>query len=99
MGSWLARALAILSAIALFLLAAVSVDQAQVPLRFLAWQTPPFSLFWWLLAAFLAGLALGLGLAAAGRARQALRNRRLRKELEAANLELRQLRGAPPDAD
>ena len=99
MGSWLARALAILAAIALFLLAAVSVDQAQAPLRFLAWQTPAFSLFWWLLAAFLGGLALGLGLAAAGRARQALRNRRLRKALQDANLELQQLRGAQPDAD
>ena len=98
MGSWLARALAIAAAGALFLLAAVSVDQAQAPLRFLAWETPPLSLFWWLLAAFLAGLGLGLGLSAAGRARQALRSRRLRKALTAANQELQRLRDAPPDA-
>ncbi len=55
----------------------VAVDQDQVALRFLGSRTPEWSLFWWLLAAFLAGAGL-MGVALLpGRARTAWRIRRL----------------------
>ena len=90
--SWLRRALAVLAALVLFLFALVAVNQEQISLRFLAWQTPALSVFWWLLVALLLGLMLGLAAAVSVAARRSMRNRRLRKELLAANEELHRLR-------
>ena len=73
-------------AIVLFCFALLAVNQAQVALRFLDWQTPEVSVFWWLLLAFLLGLvvaALGFGLAS---------QRALNKELDASRRELERLR-------
>ena len=93
---WLRRALALLSALVLFLLAVVAVNQEHISLRFLAWQTPAISVFWWLLIALLLGLLLGLAATAGTTARRSLRNRRLRKELQSANDELARLREPAP---
>ena len=90
--TWLRRALAVLAALVLFLFALVAVNQEQISLRFLAWQTPALSVFWWLLVALLLGLTLGLAAAVSMAARRSMRNRRLRKELLAANEELHRLR-------
>jgi len=84
--------LVVLSAVALFLVALVAVNQSVISLRFLSWQTPEWSVFWWLLLAFLIGLVLGLlGIVVLG-AKQSLKNRQLRKDLELANRELHRLR-------
>jgi hypothetical protein len=41
--------------------AALSVNQYEMALNFAIWQTPfVLSMFWWLLAAFLIGLLVGL---------------------------------------
>ena len=90
--TWLRRALAVLAALVLFLFALVAVNQEQISLRFLAWQTPALSVFWWLLVALLLGLTLGLAAAVSMAARRSIGNRRLRKELLAANEELHRLR-------
>lgn|SRR5690606_1608423 len=79
-------------AVVLFCFALLAVNQTQVALRFLEWQTPEVSVFWWLLLAFLLGLfvaALGFGLASL---RMRLRQRALNKELDAARRELERLR-------
>ena len=73
------------------------MNQEQITLRFLAWQSPALSVFWWLLIALLLGLSLGLAGALGMSARRSLRSRRMRKELQAANAELQRLReSAPP---
>lgn len=90
--TFLTRLLWALIALALFCFALLAVNQSQIALRFLNWQTPELSVFWWLLAAFVLGILLAsLGcMLVSVRAR--LRQRQLRKELEAAQRELEKLR-------
>lgn len=90
--TWLRRALAAAAALVLFLFAVIAVNQDQISLRFLTWQSPELSVFWWLLTALLLGLILGLGAAAVMAARRSMHSRRLRRELRAAHEELRSLR-------
>ena len=46
--------------ILVFLFAALAVNQQQVALSFLGWQTPfTLSIFWWLFMALLLGILLG----------------------------------------
>ena len=78
------RILAALIAIALFLFAVIAVNQEQVSIRFLTWRSPEWSLYWWLLIAFLAGAVVGAAALLPGRAKGALRIRRLRKALDEA---------------
>ena len=82
---------AVLAVIA-FLLAALAVNQEPVALEFLTWQTPRWSVFWWLLAAFAAGLLLGLLGITVLTTKLSLRNRRLAKQLGNAEQELRKVR-------
>ena len=43
-----------------FLFAALAVNQQQVALSFVSWQTPfTLSIFWWLLMALVLGIVLG----------------------------------------
>ena len=79
------QALLALAVAALFLFAVIAVNQEQVSIRFLNWRSPELSLYWWLLIAFLAGAAVGAAALLPGRARSALRNRRLRKALNESN--------------
>jgi uncharacterized integral membrane protein len=51
----------LLVGIAVFAFALLAVNQAPVALKFLIWQTPVVSLYWWLLLAFVCGLLLGAG--------------------------------------
>ncbi len=78
------RPLAALAAVASFLFAVIAVNQEQVSIRFLTWRSPEWSLYWWLLIAFMAGAAVGAAALLPGRARVALRIRRLRKALNEA---------------
>ena len=90
--TWLRRTLVVLAALVLFVFAVVAVNQEEISLKFLAWRTPAFSVFWWLLIALLAGLLLGLTAAVGMTARRSMRNRRLLRELDAATGELQRLR-------
>ena len=78
------RLLVALVAFALFLFAVIAVNQEQVSVRFLTWRSPEWSLYWWLLIAFLAGAAVGAAALLPGRAKGALHVRRLRKALDEA---------------
>jgi uncharacterized membrane protein YciS (DUF1049 family) len=79
-------------AILLFCFALLAVNQGQVALRFLTWETPEVSVFWWLLLAFFLGAtvcALGFGLMTV---RLRLRQRSLDRQLQASRSELEKLR-------
>ncbi len=82
----------VLLAVALFCFALLAVNQDQVTLRFLSWQTPEVSVFWWLLAAFLLGLILGSVAVGLGSLRLRLKQRSLGRELQASRGELQKLR-------
>jgi uncharacterized integral membrane protein len=75
-----------------FCLAGLAVNQEPISLKFVTWQTPQLSVFWWLLAAFSTGVLLGLVGISVVRARLGLKNRSLVKRLEASERELRRLR-------
>ena len=92
--SWLARVFWALLAIILFFLAALVVNQEPVALRFLTWQTPSLSVFWWLLAAFGLGLLMGLLGITVLTTRLSLKNRKLSRQLGNAEQELHKVRKA-----
>ncbi len=85
---------AMLLIVALF--CAVAVNQDAVSLRFLVWQTPQWSVFWWLLAAFVGGIALGLLFASFVSVKGNFEKRTLKKDLARSQSELHQLRNAEP---
>ncbi|MCP5181356.1 MAG: DUF1049 domain-containing protein [Pseudomonadales bacterium] len=73
-------------------LAAVAVNQQPVSLKFLVWQTPQWSVFWWLLVAFVAGGLLGHALALLSTIPTRIDRRRIRKSLQVAEGEVARLR-------
>ena len=79
-------------AVLLFFFALLAVNQGQVALRFLSWETPELSVFWWLLVAFFLGALVTAAGFALVTLRLRLRERRLGKELEASHRELEKLR-------
>ena len=90
--AWLLRLLVAVLAVLAFLLATLAVNQQEIALQFLSWQTPTLSVFWWLLAAFGGGLLLGvLGITVVS-TRHRLKNRSLAKRLDKAESELHQVR-------
>ena len=90
---WLKTLVLILSLVIAFLLAALAVNQQELPLTFAIWQTPfALSMFWWLFAAFLIGLCFGLLNAIWVNTRHRLQARQLRQNLAKANAELERLR-------
>jgi uncharacterized membrane protein YciS (DUF1049 family) len=90
--NWLARLFWAVLAIILFFLAALAVNQEPVALHFLNWQTPRWSVFWWLLAAFGLGLLLGLCGITVLTTRLSLKNRKLSRQLGHAEQELHKVR-------
>ena len=88
------RVVVVLLAIVLFLVGLFAVDQTPVTLAFLAWRSPELSVFWWLLGAFGLGAVVGMVGAGLATVRRSLEHRKLRRELERNNAELRQLRSA-----
>jgi len=91
---WLGRLFWVVLAIVAFLFAALAVNQEAIALRFMAWKSPEWSVFWWLLMSF--GLGFGLGLLGVAwvTARLKLRNRRLNKQLNDAQVRLGETRTA-----
>ncbi|HAL42959.1 MAG TPA: hypothetical protein DCP57_10975 [Gammaproteobacteria bacterium] len=58
--AWLKRLLMVITALVGFALAALAVNQEQVALTFIDWQTPfTLSIFWWMLMALVSGIILG----------------------------------------
>jgi uncharacterized integral membrane protein len=90
--SWLGRLFWAVLAVGVFLFAALAVNQDRIALQFVTWRTPEWSVFWWLLLAFLFGLLLGLLGIAWSTARLSLRNRRVSKRLNEAERELARIR-------
>lgn len=79
-------------AVVLFCFALLAVNQGQVALKFLVWQTPEVSVFWWLLLAFVLGAlvtAVGFSLVSL---RLRLRLRSLNRQLDESRRELEKLR-------
>ena len=79
-------------AILVFCFALLAVNQSQVTLRFLSWESPEVSVFWWLLLAFFLGAgvsAVGFGLVTT---RLRMQRRAQQRELDAARQELEKLR-------
>ena len=72
----------ILVALSLFVFAALAVDQERISLRFLSWQSPQLSAFWWLLIALVIGLSLGMSYGAWLNIRLRFANRRLQKAVD-----------------
>lgn len=92
--NWLGRLFWALLALLVFLFAALAVNQEQIALQFVTWRTPEASVFWWLLAAFAAGLLVGLIGIAWSTTRLSLRNRGLNKRLTNTERELNKLQQA-----
>ena len=58
--TWLKTLLFVCLLVLVFVFAALAVNQQQVALSFVRWQTPfTLSIFWWLLMAVLLGIFLG----------------------------------------
>ena len=89
--AWLLRLLWGLLALVAFFLAALAVNQDEIILTFLRWETPSLSVFWWLLGAFGCGLVLGLLTIPVIVARERLKHRVLSKRLAQAESELSQV--------
>jgi uncharacterized integral membrane protein len=71
--------------ILVFLFAALAVNQQQVALSFVSWQTPfTLSIFWWLLMALLLGVVLGWFYNLVRHLPLRMQVRRLKKALAAA---------------
>ncbi len=69
-----------------------AVNQEELPLRFAIWETPPLSNFWWLLGAFLIGLAVGVVNGMWVNTRHRLQLRKLRTTLSKTESEVERLR-------
>jgi len=90
---WLKTLVIFLTLAVAFLLSALAVNQQELTLTFAVWETPfALSMFWWLFAAFLVGLTVGLLNALWVNARHRLQARQLRQNLAKANAELERLR-------
>lgn len=97
--SWLKTIVVLVAVIIAFTVAALAVNQTELPLTFAIWQTPfALSMFWWLLIAFLVGLLFGLLNALWATMRHRLANRKLRQSLQQANAELKRLRALSPQS-
>ena len=92
--SWLGKLFWALLAILTFVFAALAVNQETIALQLVTWRTPELSVFWWLLLAFVSGLAVGMVGIAWSTTRLSLKNRGLNKRLSKAEKELDKLQQA-----
>lgn len=90
--AWLMRLFWAAVALLAFVFAALAVNQEKIALELLIWQTSAESVFWWLLAAFVLGLLLGLLGITVVRTRLGFKNRSLSKRLAESESELRRVR-------
>ncbi|MEM6710016.1 MAG: LapA family protein [Pseudomonadota bacterium] len=66
-------------------------NQAAVSLRLLEYETPEYSVFWWLLAAFGAGLVLGLLILFINSTKNVFERRRFQKEAKQRDKRIEEL--------
>lgn len=85
MMQWLRRLVVICSLLCVAVVAVIAVNQEPVRLRFLVWESPEWSVFWWLLAAFVLGGVFGHLLALFSTLPLRFENRRLQKALQASS--------------
>ncbi len=94
--AWLSRLLWGCLVLAAFFFAALAVNQSPVQLRFMIWETPQISVFWWLLLAFAVGLTIGLVATSFVSMRGRLQQRALTRKLEASEKQVHQLSNTSP---
>lgn len=92
---WLKRLCLFVVVLIVLVTASLAVNQTEISLRFLTWETPVLPAFWWLLAAFLTGALFMALLVFAFYVQGRWRQRRLAKELTAREAELARLRSEP----
>jgi len=90
--SVLSRIVWVLIGIAVFCFAILAVNQEHAALKFLVWQTPEISLFWWLLLAFVLGLVVGGTTVGLVSLKHRFHERALARELAEAQRELGRLK-------
>ena len=90
--TFLARIAWFLVGLVVFSFAVLAVNQDQSALRFLVWQTPAISLFWWLLLAFVAGLLVGGATVGLISLKHRLRARTLARQLALSEQEVTRLK-------
>ncbi len=83
---WLRRLVVVGSLLCVAVVAVIAVNQEPVKLRFLIWESPEWSVFWWLLAAFVLGGLFGHLLALLSTLPLRFENRRLQKILQASSV-------------
>jgi uncharacterized integral membrane protein len=79
---WLKRIVLLCLLLCVGVFAIVAVNQEPVKLRFLMWESPQWSVFWWLLVAFVTGGLIGHLLALLSTIPLRLENRRLLKTVQ-----------------
>ncbi len=77
---------------------AVLDNHGRVALHFLNWSTPELSIYWWLLGAFVIGIAVGWLSAGVRIVRAMSGNRRLRRDLDRSQTELNRAKSDTADA-
>ena len=92
---WLKRLCLLIVVLIVLVTASLAVNQTEISLRFLTWETPVLPAFWWLLAAFLTGALFTSLLVFAFYVQGRWRQRKLTRELTAKDAELAQLRSDP----
>lgn len=96
--TWLKSLLFICGLILVFLFAALAVNQQQVALSFVQWETPfTLSIFWWLFSALMLGVFLGWFYSFVRHLPLRLKVRKLKKALVAAELDQHNAQG-PTDS-
>lgn len=96
--TWLKSLLFICVLILVFLFAALAVNQQQVALSFVQWETPfTLSIFWWLFSALMLGVFLGWFYSFVRHLPLRLKVRKLKKALVAAELDQHNAQG-PTDS-
>ncbi|NCF43638.1 MAG: DUF1049 domain-containing protein [Proteobacteria bacterium] len=97
--TWLKTLFFISVLILVFLFAALAVNQQQVALSFVGWQTPfTLSIFWWLFMALLLGILLGWLYNLMRHLPLRLQVRKLKKSLAAAERALAENASLPATA-
>jgi len=92
---WLWRLALILTFVLAALISAVAfMDNADaVSLRFMDWQTPLVSIYWWLLLALTTGFISGSVILYAASVKLRVSERKFRRELATKQQELQRLKG------
>ena len=90
---WIKTLVLILTMLTVGLIAALAQNQTEVKLSFAIWETPfPLSIFWWMLAAMVFGVVVGVVYSMWASIKRRLELRKLRQSLAQANAELERLR-------